>query len=50
MMEHLQVDTSFSGGQLNETTVVGPGTTRNIVNIDRITGHLRNHWLMEIMI
>ena len=30
--------TSFSGGQLSETTVVGAGTTRNIVNIDRIAG------------
>ena len=30
--------TSFSGGKLSETTVVGAGTTRNITNIDRIAG------------
>ena len=45
--------TSFSGGQLSETTVVGAGTTRNIVNIDRITGGILeitldgNHDLIE---
>ena len=44
---------SFSGGQLSETTVVNAGTTRNIVNIDRIAGGIleitldANHGLIE---